>query len=162
MTKKLLSPSINILNTAEEFYQAAEHIWAAGPAAHAMPLLVNYAFSAELSIKAVDAFVKGPPVAVAPGVTYPVPVDSKARTHGHRLDMMFAKLPPARQVEIEGRFLQHTGQELEPLLAECANYFEDVRYWYEGRVPPRFNLGGVRILAQGLLQAVQELGTSPP
>ena len=76
--------------------------------------------------------------------------------------MMFDKLASATQADLEGRFLQHTGDELKPLLAECANYFEDVRYWYEGKVAPRFNLGGVRILARGLLHVVGELGTNPP
>lgn len=133
-----------------------------GPAEFVMPLLVNYAFSAELSLKAIDAYIIGDPTPIGSGVMHPAPIDSNVRIRGHRLDTMFAKLAQARQVEIERRFLQHTSQELKPLLAECANYFEDVRYWYEGKVPPRFNLGGVRTLAQGLLQAVQELSTSPP
>ncbi|MGV3681532.1 MAG: hypothetical protein ACO1PM_17680 [Acidovorax sp.] len=162
MTSKRLQPSRTILETAEQFYRAAEHVWSAGQVEYAMPLLVNYAFSAELSLKAIDASASGAPTSVGRGVMHPPPIDSNVRIRGHRLDMMFDKLASATQADLEGRFLQHTGDELKPLLAECANYFEDVRYWYEGKVAPRFNLGGLRILARGLLHVVGELGTNPP
>lgn len=154
MTGKKLSPSKTILGTAEEFYQAAEHIWSIGQVEYAMPLLVNYAFSAELSIKAMDAYVSGAPPSAGTGVHHPAPISSNV--WGHHLDKMFAKLDPATQLRLEKWFHIDTGEDLKQLLAECSSYFEHARYWYEGTVAPRFNLGGVRTLARGLLHAVQQ------
>ena len=67
MTSKRLQPSRTILETAEQFYRAAEHVWSAGQVEYAMPLLVNYAFSAELSLKAIDASASGAPTSVGRG-----------------------------------------------------------------------------------------------
>ena len=74
---------------------------------------------------------------------------------------VFASLELPTQAAIESEFLEASGEQLAPLLAECSNYFIQARYAYE-QIGGSYNLSGIRTLAKGLLDAVKAFGTKNP
>lgn len=115
---------------------------------------MNYAFSAELSLKAAETKLKQPPVP-ASGLIPAASIESVLR--GHKLDKLFAGLQPTTRQELEVDFKACTDEDLVPLLARCASYFEDGRYRFE-RKGGGMGLTDVQTLARGLLHAVREFG----
>ncbi len=149
----------HIWMAAQEFYNAGELIWNAEYVnfdAYLGPLLVNYAFSCELSLKASEGKVKGSEVSPE-GILSPVNIESVVR--GHDLKLIFEKLEQETQRVIKLEFVSSTNQQLIPLLRECANYFENCRYSFEKKASG-YNLTSVRTLAKGLLDAVRAFGIS--
>lgn len=150
-------PSAHIWMAAEQFYNAAEHIWNSnnpGISYYALPLIVNYTFSCELSLKSSEGIVRS--TKVTEGQLLPaVGIESSVR--GHKLDIIFRNLKSDTQSFLEKEFIASTGEFLIPLLEECSNYFESARYSYEQK-GGSYNLSGVRTLAKGLLDSVMAYG----
>lgn len=141
---------------AQAFFDAAELVWKSGELARLSgPLIVNYAFSAELSLKAAETKLVQPPKPVSGLI--PVAIIKSEVGRVHALDKVFAALQPITQADLAGRFDAITGEELRPLLSRCSSYFTDARYSFETKALS-FGLTDVRTLASGLLQAVREFG----
>lgn len=115
---------------------------------------MNYAFSAELSLKAAETLLKQP---VMPNSSLVPAATIEPVVRGHKLDKLFAGLQPATRAELEAEFKANTGEDLAPLLARCAVYFEDGRYRYEQK-SGGMGLTDVQTLARGLLGAVRQFG----
>lgn len=142
--------------SAQAFFDAAELVWDAGSLARLSgPLLVNYAFSAELSLKAVETKLVQAPT--PPSGLIPAASIKSMVGHAHELDTIFQRLHADTQAELASRFEAATGEQLAPLLGKCSNYFAEARYSFE-RKAPAFDLGGVRTLARGLLESVRDFG----
>ncbi|SEG14741.1 hypothetical protein SAMN06264348_102215 [Oceanospirillum linum] len=150
-------PSGHIWMAAEQFYNAAEKVWNSDDidlAAYVYPLVVNYAFSCELSLKASEGKVKFSEVS-SEGLLFATNIESAVR--GHDLKSIFTKLKLETQEGIKSEFESATGENLIPLLEECSRYFEDGRYSFE-KIGGSYSLSGVRTLAKGLLDAVMAFG----
>lgn len=155
LSTQQVRPSGYVWAEAQAFYDAAELLWSAGDLARlSSPLIVNYAFSAELSLKAAETRLKQPEKP-ASGLVPAATIEPAVR--GHKLDRLFAGLQPATRSELEAKFKARTGEDLAPLLARCAGYFEDGRYRYEQK-GGGIGLTDVQTLARGLLDAVREFG----
>ena len=121
----------HIWMTAEQFYNAAELIWDAEDMnvnAYLDPLLVNYAFSCELILKASECKVKYSEVSHEE-ILSSVNIESVVRRHD--LKFIFEKLEQETQRVVKLEFEFSTNQRLIPLLKECANHFENCRYLSE-------------------------------
>jgi hypothetical protein len=121
----------HIWMTAEQFYNAAELIWDAKDMnvnAYLDPLLVNYAFSCELILKASEGKVKYSEVSHEE-ILSSVNIESVVRRHD--LKFIFEKLEQETQRVVKLEFEFSTNQRLISLLKECANYFENSRYLFE-------------------------------
>ena len=154
-------PNAHIWMAAEQFFNAAEVVWNTGGIdlnRYVHPLIVNYAFSCELSLKASEALVKFSE-ATPEGLLKAVNTESAVR--GHDLYTVFTKLQPDTQSAIRSEFFASTETELIPLLKECSKYFEQGRYSFE-QIGGSYSLSGVRMLARGLLDAVMVYGKSNP
>lgn len=152
-------PNGHIWMAAEQFFNAAEHIWSdAGIDLnhYVFPLLVNYAFSCELSLKASEGLVRFSEVSPE-GLLKAVKTESAVR--GHDLYAIFTKLKPETKTAIEAHFYESTEIQLVPLLMECSKYFEHGRYSFE-QISGSYSLSGVRSLARGLLDSVMAYGKS--
>ena len=155
MSTQRVRTSGHVWAEAQAFHDAAELLWNTGDVARlSSPLIVNYAFSAELSLKAAETRLKQPQMPASrlvPAATI------EPAVRGHKLDLLFAGLQPATRSELAAGFKAKTGEDLALLLARCAGYFEDGRYRYEhtGGV---MGLTDVQTLARGLLGAVREFG----
>jgi hypothetical protein len=150
------SPNGHIWMAAEQFFNAAEHVLndeAIDPNHYVYPLVVNYAFSCELSLKASEGLVKFSEV-TPEGLL--MAVNTKSAVRGHDLHTIFTKLKPETQSAVEAGFLASTRTQLIPLLKECSNYFEHGRYSFE-QLGGAYSLSGVRRLARGLLDSVLAL-----
>jgi hypothetical protein len=146
---------------AEQFYNAAELIWRAENidiSVYSYPLIVNYAFSCELALKSSEGLVKFSD-ASPEGILKAINTESSVR--GHKLHSIFKELKPETQQAIESEFQISTGENLIPLLVECADYFEKGRYPFE-QIGGSYSLSGVRTLAKGLLDAVMVFGKQHP
>jgi len=153
-------PSGHIWMHAEQFYNAAEILWSMDGGdlnKLALPLIVNYALSAELAMKAAEGITRYGPV--IGGIASAATLGSSA--HGHDLAKVFAKLHPDTQAGIAGAFQNYTGEPLQPLLTNCADYFVQGRYAYESK-GGAYDLTGIRMLAGGLLKAVMDHGLKHP
>ncbi|WP_306603026.1 hypothetical protein [Azonexus sp.] len=153
---KRTRPNGYIWMAAQQFFNAAEHLWNAddiGLDHYVGPLIVNYAFSCELSLKASEGLVKSSKV-TPEGLLMAVNTESAVR--GHDLYTIFTKLKPETQNAIEIGFLESTEIQLVPLLKECSKYFEQGRYSFE-QIGGSYSLSGVRTLAKGLLDSVMGL-----
>lgn len=159
MSTTRVRPSGHVWAEAKAFYDAAELLWNTGDLVRlSSPLIVNYAFSAELSLKAAETRLKQPGGSIS-GL---IPAASiKPVAHGHKLDLLFADLQPSTRSQLEVRFRTITGEDLAPLLAQCSSYFEDARYRYEKK-GGSMGLTDVQTLARGLLDAVREFGLQQP
>lgn len=149
----------HIWMAAEQFYNTAELVWNSDDidlAAYVYPLVVNYAFSCELSLKASEGKVKFSE-ASPEGLVFASNIESAVR--GHDLRSIFAKLKQETQEGIKSEFESSTGEDLILLLEECSKYFEDGRYSFE-KIGGSYSLSGVRTLAKGLLDAVMAFGKS--
>ena len=154
-------PNGRIWVSAEQFYKAAEQVWTSegvDPNAFVFPLIVNYALCAELSLKAAEGGAVGGGL-TPDGLVKAAKIMSTA--HGHNLSDVFASLELPTQAAIESEFLEASGEQLAPLLAECSDYFIQARYAYE-QIGGSYNLSGIRTLAKGLLDAVKAFGTKNP
>ncbi|XOZ32485.1 hypothetical protein ACMDCT_09725 [Halomonadaceae bacterium KBTZ08] len=150
-------PNGHIWMAAEQFFNAAELIWNTDGIdlnRYVHPLVVNYAFSCELSLKASEGLVKFSEV-TSEGLLKAVNTESAVR--GHDLYTIFTKLKPDTQKAICSEFFASTETELAPLLKECSKYFEQGRYSFE-QIGGSYSLTGVRTLARGLLDAVMAYG----
>ena len=150
-------PNGHIWMAAEQFFNAAELIWNTDGIdlnRYVHPLVVNYAFSCELSLKASEGLVKFSEV-TPEGLLKAVNTESAVR--GHDLHTIFTKLNPDTQNAICSEFFASTETELAPLLKECSKYFEQGRYSFE-QIGGSYSLTGVRTLARGLLDAVMAYG----
>lgn len=143
-----LRESARVWTSAKQFYEAAELIWGLGDIDHlnafTSPLLVNYAFCAELSLKALKTRLVGPGTKSILG-------------NKHSLSKLFSALEVSTQNQIKILFLDKAGEELEPLLERCSRYFIDARYIYE-HANGSYDLSGIRTLAKGLLCAAFTFG----
>lgn len=142
---------------AEQFFNAAEHIIKTENIdlnRYVYALIVNYAFSCELSLKAAECKVKFSEKTPS-GILLPVNTESVIR--GHNLYDLFMDLKPETRNLIEEAFFHSNNKELTPLLIECSDYFEKARYSFE-QCSGTFSLTGVRILAKGLLDSVMAYG----
>lgn len=154
-------PSGHIWMHAEQFYNAAEILWNMGDVdinRIALPLVVNYALSAELALKAAEGITHYGPV--IEGIIGAATLESRAR--GHDLAQVFAQLRTDTQAGIAREFQLVAGEELQPLLARCADYFVKGRYAYESKGGGGYDLTGIRTLAGGLLKAVIASGLQRP
>ncbi|MGH8428121.1 MAG: hypothetical protein ACRES7_09095 [Gammaproteobacteria bacterium] len=150
-------PNGHIWMAAEQFYNSAEYIWSASDldiSRYVYPLIVNYAFSCELSLKSSEGLMKLSEV-TPEGLLMASNIESSVR--GHDLNSVFRKLKPETQRVIEDQFASCTGKELHPLLRECSNYFEEGRYSFEQKAAS-YSVSEVRLLAKGLLDAVMRFG----
>lgn len=150
-------PNGHIWMAAEQFFNAAELIWNTDGIdlnRYVHPLVVNYAFSCELSLKASEGLVKFSEV-TPEGLLKAV--NTKSAVRGHDLYTIFTKLKPDTQNAICSEFFASTETELSPLLKECSRYFEQGRYSFE-QIGGSYSLTGVRTLARGLLDAVLAYG----
>jgi hypothetical protein len=154
MQKKVKS-SGHVWMTAQAFYDAAELVMVHGAenlGKYSMPLVVNFAFCAELCLKAAEVTVHQTPV-TPEGLVSAAAMKSAL---GHNLLKLFAGLPPDTQQKITDGFLGATGEPLAPLLIRCAGYFEQARYQFEKK-GGAYDLGAVKTLAGGLLASVRGL-----
>ncbi len=150
-------PNGHIWMAAEQFYNTAELVWNSESIdlnRYVYPLIVNYAFSCELSLKASEGLVKFSEV-TPEGLLMAVNIESAV--HGHDLYTVFTKLKAETQNGIESEFVLCTEEKLVPLLKECSKYFEKGRYSFE-QIGGSYSLSGVRTLAKGLLEAVMAYG----
>ena len=150
-------PSGHIWRSAQQFFKAAEHIWNDNNIdlnEYVYPLIVNYAFSCELSLKASESKVKFSD-ASPDGLLSAI--NTEATVRGHDLHEVFGKLQSDTQLGLKAHFLALTGNELVPQLIQCAKYFEHGRYGYE-QIGGRYGLSDVRSLAKGLLDTVLAYG----
>lgn len=150
-------PNGHIWMAAEQFFNAAEHIWNDDTAElerYVYPLIVNYAFSCELSLKASEGLVKFSEV--TPDELLKA-VNTESAVRGHDLYAIFTQLKPETQSAVETNFLTSTGTPLIPLLKKCSKYFSHGRYSFE-QFGGSYYLSGVRDLAKGLLEAVRTYG----
>lgn len=150
-------PNGYIWAAAEQFFNAAEHIWndeTADLNRYLHPIIVNYAFSCELSLKAAEGKVRYSEI-TASGLLMPVNTESAVR--GHDLYDVFSRLKPETQNALTKIFSDKTGEPLIPLLQKCAKYFEHGRYSFE-HICPSYSLTDIRCLAKGLLEAVMTFG----
>lgn len=137
-------PSGRIWEAAERFFKAAEAIRCNEKISIeelAYPLIVNYAFLCELSLKAAESKIK------------PSATNTESAVHGHQLKTLFHNLKPDTQNFIQTEFESTSGRELQPLLDECSRYFITGRYEFE-QSGGSYNFSGIRILAKYLLSAV--------
>ncbi len=142
MTQKIklmkTRPNGHIWMVAEQFYNAAELIWNCDDIdinRYSHPLIVNYAFSCELSLKATEGSVKFP----EPTPDGLIPVSNiESSVRGHNLYNVFQKLKHETQEEIKNEFSSCSGEELVPLLIECSGYFEKARYPFEQKAGSYF------------------------
>jgi len=142
---------------AQQFYNAAEYIWNSTDldlSGYVYPLVVNYAFSCELSLKSSEATVQA--TNVQQGQLIPAAA-IKSSVRGHELDSVFQDLKQETQIFLQNEFFSNTGEQLMPLLKECSKYFENCRYSFEKK-SGSYNLSGVRTLAKGLLDSVMAYG----
>lgn len=150
-------PNGHIWMAAEQFFNAAEHVWNSENIdlnGYVYPLVVNYAFSCELSLKSSEGLVKFSEV-TPEGLLMATNTESAVR--GHDLHTVFTKLKPETRNAIESEFISCTGERLIPLLKECSKYFEKGRYSFE-QIGGSYSLSGVRTLARGLLDSVMAFG----
>lgn len=144
---------------AEQFFNAAERIWNDDTIdlnRYVYPLVVNYAFSCELSLKASEGLVKYSEITPD---GFLKAVNTESAVHGHDLYLIFNQLKPETRRVVEANFLASTGIPLTPLLKECSKYFLHGRYSFE-QISGSYSLSGVRNLARGLLDAVLTYGKS--
>jgi hypothetical protein len=154
-------PNGHIWMHAEQFHNAAEILWNMGYVdinQIALPLVVNYALSAELALKAAEGITHYGPV--IDGIIGAATLESSA--HGHDLNRVFAQLRADTQEGIAREFQLTSGEPLHPLLAKCADYFVKARYAYESKGGGAYDLTGIRTLAGGLLKAVMAHGLQRP
>ena len=150
-------PNGYIWMAAEQFYNAAELIWNSEDLdvnRYVYPLIVNYSFSCELSLKSSEGLVKSSEV--TPGGLL-MATNTESSVRGHELHIIYCKLKPETQKAIESEFQSCTGESLTPLLEECSKYFEKGRYSFE-QISGSYFLSGVRTLAKGLLDSVMAVG----
>lgn len=152
-------PNAQIWGTAEQFFNAAEHIFQSENLnSFVFPLMVNYALSCELSLKASESFVKFSEV--SPEDLIPaVNAESAVRVRGHDLQDMYEKLSSPVKAALKAEFMTITKEELLPLLGKCSNYFIRARYPYEN-IGGAYPLSDIRLLADGLLKSVRAYGVS--
>ncbi len=106
-----------------------------------LPYLVNYSFCCEIALKSIET----------------LPGEGTLLGKGHKLNDLFAKLTPTNQGKLKDEFLQVTGEDLSEHLIRCSSYFVSARYNYETRAGC-YNLTAMRILANGLMQSIANLG----
>jgi hypothetical protein len=112
-----------------------------------MAVVVNLALCVELLLKASDAKVTPSP-RVANGPLGDAKVKSKIS--GHDLSVMFEKISPEVQHVLKTLFEEETNKPLLPLLNKCKDYFIHARYYYEPEHHHAFDVGGIKMLADGL------------
>lgn len=146
-------PSGHIWRSAQQFFEAAEHIWNDNNIdlnEYVYPLIVNYAFSCELSLKASESKVKFSEVSPDGHLSA---INTESSVRGHDLHVIFTNLKPESQRMLKSYFVEVTGNELVPQLQKCAKYFENGRYGYE-QAEGTYDISSVRKLAKGLLNAL--------
>ena len=145
----------HIWMASEQFFNAAELIFNSNDInSFVYPLLVNYALSCELSLKASEAIVKHSVVSPDGLISA---INSESAVRGHDLLKIFNDLSTAVQTEIQKEFSKATQEPLLPLLEKCRDYFIRGRYPYE-QIGGSYGLSDVRNLAGGLLKAVRAYG----
>lgn len=147
----------HIWMTAEQFFNAAELIFNNNDIdlnKFTYPVLVNYALSCELSLKASESIIKYGEIS-PDGIISAVNAESVAR--GHDLVNIFEALSIPVQQAIQEEFMSATQEALLPLLEKCRDYFIKGRYPYE-QIGGSYRLSDVRNLADGLLKAVRTYG----
>lgn len=148
-------PDAKIWRAAQQFFEAGEILWAHENRDKCIyPLIMNYAFSCELSLKATESLVK------YSSVQYGIvlnPISSESCVTGHHLYSIFQKLKQETRDEIEAEFLRLAEVDLIPLLRKFSTYFVDVRYSFE-KTGGSYAISDLRILAHGLLEAVRVWG----
>lgn len=150
-------PNPHIWMAAEQFCNAADLIMdSAGRDLDKfiLPVIVNYAFSAELSLKASEAAVLIKPPSLD-GLIYAAATVSTVT--GHKLDDVFSALQPDTKDSISAEFVTITGNALHPLLIEYADCFTSARYQHE-QIGGAYRLSELRTFARGLLEAVKAHG----
>lgn len=155
MVTEITRPDAKIWRTAQQFFEAGEIIWAHENRENCIyPLIMNYAFSCELSLKATESLVKQSSVE---GGIVMNPINSESCVTGHNLYSIFQKLKQETRDEIQAEFLSLADVDLIPLLEKCANYFVDGRYAFE-KIGGSYAISDLRTLAMGLLEAVRVWG----
>lgn len=147
----------HIWMAAEQFFNAAELIFNNNDInlnKVIFPVLVNYALSCELSLKASESIIKYGEVSLD-GIMPAVNAESAVR--GHDLVKIFEGLSMPVQQAIQEEFMSSTQEALLPLLEKCRDYFIKGRYPYE-KIGGSYGLSDVRNLADGLLKAVRAYG----
>ena len=155
MVQRQGRPDGHVWMAAQQFFKAAE-LLIENPQQFGIPAIVNYAFAAELAMKAAHIIVAASP----PGASGLVPAATKrstARVPGHDLSKIFAALEPNIQLELSRLFQLEIGQDLTTLLAKCGNYFGDGRYYFE-KASAAFAVEPIYLVAKGLLAAVHQYG----
>lgn len=155
MVQRQGRPDGHVWMAAQQFFKAAELLME-DPQHLGIPALVNYAFAAELAMKAADIIVTAPTPG-APGLIPAATKRSAVRVPGHDLSKIFAALQPSIQVELSRLFQLEIGQDLATLLARCGNYFVDGRYYFE-EAGAAFAVEPIYLVAKGLLAAVHQYG----
>ena len=151
----------HIWMTAEQFFNAAEHIFQSNELnlnKFVFPLLVNYALSCELSLKASESIVKFSEVSPE-GLISAVNAESAVRVRGHDLQEIYEKLSSPVKEALKAEFMATTKADLLPLLGKCSNYFISGRYPYE-EIGGAYSLSDIRLLADGLLKSVRAYGVA--
>lgn len=150
-------PSAHIWQAAEQFFLAGELIWVGNRAKYTYPLVMNYSFSCELSLKSSESKVI--PSVTAEGII--MPVGTHSVVSGHSLHDIFTKLKQKTQDGVEAEFNKGRPDgdryQLVTLLKKCSSYFVESRYAFE-MVAGSFALSDVRELAEGLLKAAWTYG----
>lgn len=152
-----VQPNGQIWMAAEQFCNAADLIMdsaGGGIDKFVLPVIMNYAFSAELSLKASEAAVLVKP----PSSDGLIPAAQTVSTvTGHNLDKVFSALQPDTRDSISAEFHSITGNDIYELLKRNADCFIKVRYQYE-QTGGAYRLSELRTLARGLLDAVKAYG----
>lgn len=157
MNKVRIRPNGHVWILARQFYTAADIIYSSQDcdlAEHTMPLLMNYAFSCELSLKSLE-FQHIQDDRLGPGLSYKI--TREPNVWGHDLLGIFCKLKAPTRDLLAREFLSVHGDELEPMLQLCKKYFEDSRYSFEGN-SQSFCVTNIRELARDLLPSTLAVG----
>lgn len=155
------APNARIWETADQFFRAAEYISQyENSTGLIFPLMVNYALSCELSLKASESVVKFSELSLEEESLIPaVAAESAVRGPGHDLQVIYERLSLPVKEALKTEFMTITEAELMPLLEKCSNYFVRARYPYE-YIGDGYPLSDIHLLADGLLQSVRAYGVS--
>ncbi|GAB2197816.1 hypothetical protein MAH4_18230 [Sessilibacter sp. MAH4] len=142
----------HIYITATTFFQAAEVLWGSGRSNFAYPIIMNYAFACELTLKSMLS--QTTPSKMSPdGI---LGLTSTTSKHGHQLDKLFNQLPSELKDKIEKNFSENCEYDLNSLLNKCSKYFESSRYVYEKKGISH-NLTEMRTLTTKLINTVKKI-----
>ena len=125
--KTIINKGINpiIYLSANEFYHTAENI---KERFHTRALIVNYAFSIELYLKAITSVVT---LSLKENKPYPEYERKTKTSHGHNLLNLFNKLREIDRKKISDIYLEKYNSKIQEHLSDIKADFIDYRYSYE-------------------------------